>query len=291
MHHLIREFHRTPWAILPETLASMQTVLTRWSSGVRLNDAEISAAIGDSSRQQPRSPGNVAVIPVFGIISQRAGMVSDLSTGAGTSTESIGKQLRAAVDDSSISAIVLNVDSPGGSVHGVAEVADQIYAARAAKPVIASVNSLAASAAYWIASAAQEVVITPSGEAGSIGVYAAHQDQSAALESDGVRVTLISAGRYKVEGNPFEPLGDEARAAIQSSVDAHYSAFVGGVARYRGVRPDAVRNGYGEGRVLGAQQAVDAGLADRIGTFDEVISGLRRTGTANARRRLALAAY
>lgn len=300
MHHVISEFHRTPWAMLPSTLAVMQEVLYRWASGVKISEAGIAEVIGRAPAEsaarrdshQSMGGGAIAVLPVFGIIAHRAAMVSDISSGVNTSTESLGRQLKAALADESVSTIVLDVDSPGGSVHGVAEIADQIYAAREQKRIIASVNSLSASAAYWIASAAQEIAITPSGEAGSIGVYAAHKDVSAMMERAGVKQTLISAGRYKVEGNPFEPLSDEARAAIQSNVDMHYDAFVSSVARNRGDRIEAVRDGYGEGRVLGAAQAVSAGLADRIATFDQVISELRAgRHPSTARRRLALSSH
>lgn len=300
MHHLISEFHRTPWAMLPSTLAVMQEVLYRWASGVKIGRAGVAECVGRAPAEsaarrdshQSMGGGAIAVLPVFGIIAHRAAMVSDISSGVNTSTEALGRQLKAALADDSVSTIVLDVDSPGGSVHGVAEIADQIYSAREQKRIIASVNSLAASAAYWIASAAQEIAITPSGEAGSIGVYAAHQDVSSMMELAGVKQTLISAGRYKVEGNPFEPLSDEARAAIQGSVNMHYDAFVSGVARNRGDRIEAVRDGYGEGRVLGAAQAVSAGLADRIATFDQVISELRAgRRPSTARRRLALSSH
>ena len=301
MHHLIREFHSTPWAVLPGTLAMMQAILGRWASGVKLSDAEIAAAIGQApaeaaarrNREQSAGGGSIAVLPVFGLISHRATMVSDVSTGINTSTETLGQRIKDAVNDQAIGAIVLDIDSPGGSVYGVAELADQIYAARESKPVIASVNSLSASAAYWIASAASEIVITPGGEAGSIGVYAAHKDMSAQLEQAGVKVTLISAGQYKTEGNPFEPLSDEAREAIQASVNQYYNAFTAGVARNRGVKHNAVLTGYGQGRTLGAEQAIREGLADRIGTFADVIDGLRsntkRQSMANTRKRLELA--
>ena len=299
MHHVLSEFHRTPWAMLPSTLAVMQEVLYRWASGVKIGDAGIADVIGRAPAEsaarrdnhQAMGGGSIAVLPVFGVIAHRSAMVGDVSSGVGTSTEALSRQLKAALADDSVSTVVIDVDSPGGSVHGVSEISDQIYAARDQKRIIASVNSLCASAAYWIASAAQEVVITPSGEAGSIGVYAAHQDVSAMMEREGVKQTLISAGRYKVEGNPFEPLTESARAAIQESVDRHYDAFVSSIARNRGDRVEAVRDGYGEGRVLGAEQAVRAGLADRIATFDQVISELRSDRRpSTARRRLALSA-
>ncbi|MCC7371633.1 MAG: S49 family peptidase, partial [Chloroflexi bacterium] len=141
-----------------------------------------------------------------------------------------------------------------------------------------------ASAAYWIASSADEIVVTPSGEVGSIGVFTAHEDISAALEAEGVTVTLISAGKYKTEGNPFEPLSEEARGAIQARVDDYYSMFVRAVARGRGVKPADVRGGFGQGRVVGADEAVRLGMADRVGTMAQTVERLAgRRGGAGSR--------
>ena len=300
MSRIVAEFNSTPWAMLPSVLAAAHEVLDRWASGVRLSAEDISAVIGvapaeaAARRERAATTGSVAVVPVLGIVSQRANMIHEVSSGAGTSTETLARQIKQHAADPAISAIVLDVDSPGGSVYGVEEVAAQIYEARAAKPVTAVINSLAASAGYWIASAAGQVVISPSGEAGSIGVYAAHIDRSAELERAGRKPTLISAGRYKVEGNPYEPLTDEARAAMQASVDGYYAQFVADVAKHRGTSAGAVRGGYGEGRVLRAEDAVSAGLADRIATLDQVIaelSGAKRGRSADsARRRLSLIA-
>jgi len=118
------------------------------------------------------------------------------------------------------------------------------------------------------------LIVTPSGEVGSIGVVAAHMDISKMAESAGLKVTLVSAGKYKTEGNQFEPLSDEARAALQVRVDDYYAMFVKAVARNRGVSPADVRNGFGEGRVVGAKQAVALGMADRVATLDETLARL-----------------
>jgi len=184
--------------------------------------------------------------------------------------------------------VVLDVDSPGGAVNGVEELADEMLRARGQKPVVAVANTLAASAAYWIATAADEVVVTPSGEVGSIGVFAVHEDFSAALEAAGIRVSLVSAGKYKMEGNPYEPLGDEGRAALQERVDDYYGMFVGAVARGRGVAAKDVREGFGQGRLVGARQAVELGMADRVATLDETLDRVARRVAGNRSRRGAL---
>ncbi|MCI0547728.1 MAG: S49 family peptidase, partial [Candidatus Rokubacteria bacterium] len=115
---------------------------------------------------------------------------------------------------------------------------------------------------------------SPSSYTGSIGVWTMHADLSKMLDEIGIKVSLISAGKYKVEGNWFEPLGEEARAALQVDVDDAYREFLGAVARHRGVTAAAVRNGYGEGRVLNAQRAKEAGLVDKIGPLTAVIGQL-----------------
>lgn len=273
MSRILSAFRSTPWAIRPEKLALIAELLESHECGVRYTDAEIRERIGAAaSRPQARRDGAVAVIPIRGTISRRAGLLTDAS--GGTSTDSITSALRAAVSDSGVKAIVLDIDSPGGAVQGVPELAAEILAARESKWVSAVANDMAASAAYWLASSCSEVVVTPSGEVGSIGVYCAHSDYSAAYEAAGVRNTLIRAGKYKVEANPWEPLTDEARAAIQATVDDYYGMFVAAVAKGRGTTPAAVRGGYGEGRMLTAKAAVADGLADRIATLDDVMQRL-----------------
>lgn len=235
------------------------------------------AARGERTTTSEAQPASlIAVISVMGVIAQHASQVDDISGPGGTSTERLGQSFQAALNDPSVKAIVLNVDSPGGNVHGVMEVADLIYKARGTKPVVAQVNSTAASAAYWIACSADEIVVTPGGEVGSIGVFGMHKDVSAAAEKQGLKVTFISAGKHKVDGNPFEPISDEFRAAAQADVDTVYASFVAAVARGRGVKASDVRNGFGEGRTVLADQAVKLGMADRTGTMDDTLRRLAK---------------
>jgi signal peptide peptidase SppA len=169
-------------------------------------------------------------------------------------------------------------------VYGVAELASEIVKARAQKPVVAVANSLAASAAYWIGCAASEFYVTPGGEVGSIGVWQAHFDYSKALEEEGVKTTLVSAGKFKVEGNPYVPLDPQAQAFMQSRVDDYYNAFIQAVAVGRGVSVDDVRNGMGEGRVLGADAALAQRMVDGIASFDDVLARMQAKVTGNAVR-------
>jgi capsid assembly protease len=214
----------------------------------------------------------VAVIPIHGVIEQRESIWTEF--GFGTSTESVISRVNAAVSDSSIKGIVLDVDSPGGTVPGVQEAADAIYEASHEKPIVAVANSLMASAAYWMASAAGRIVAAPGSDVGSIGVYMAHIDISQALENEGVKVTVIKAGKYKAEGNPWEPLASDAVENWQSEVDSIYRDFLSAVARSRGVSVAQVRSDYGQGRTMLAGDAMKAGMVDRVATLSTVISDL-----------------
>jgi len=175
------------------------------------------------------------------------------------------------------------VGSPGGQAPGVEELSTKIFQARGKKPIIAVANHLMASAAYWIGTAADELVVSPSGEVGSIGVYSIHQDVSEALAREGVRMTIIKEGKYKAVGSQYEPLTEEAHAVLQERVSEVYAQFIEAVARNRGVDGDDVRNGFGEGRTVGAKQAVKMGMADRVATLDETVERLQTKGWRSSR--------
>lgn len=281
------------WAIEASAFDTLVTVITRWADGDRLSKAELVAAIEDAPAQaQARrdaaartSGGAVAVIPVFGTIAHRAHMVESVSGPGGTSTEKLGAAISAAAANPEVGAIVLDIDSPGGAVAGTPELVDRIVAARDQKPIVAVANAYAASAAYWIGSAASEFVATPSAMLGSVGVMAVHEDRSAEHAAAGRKMTFITAGKYKAEGNSTEPLTDEARGTIQQMVDQAYATMVKSIARNRGVSPDTVRSDYGEGRVFSAQDALARGMVDRIATLEETIARMQ-----NPRRRSRLAA-
>jgi signal peptide peptidase SppA len=265
----------TPWAILEETYWTILQLVDVRAAGGSLAPEEIQARIGagPARRDYEVVNGSVALIPVYGVITPKSDLMTEMS--GGTSVERIAQTFAAAIADEGIQGIVFDIDSPGGSTDGIPELAAQIRAARGTKPILAQANYRAASAAYWIGAQADEFFTAPSADVGSVGVFAAHNDVSAALEKDGVNVTLISAGKYKVEGNPFEPLSDEAKAAIQERVDEMYSMFVTDLAKGRGVGVDTVRSNFGQGRMLSAKKALDAGMVDGIDTIENTI---RRAG-------------
>jgi signal peptide peptidase SppA len=255
------------WAIWPEALqAALQATLAETGS-ILVSEEEITAAI----RPGPKT-GKVALVPIIGGISHRGSFWSSFFGGA--TVERLTKVLREHGADPSIGTVLLDIDSPGGTVSGIPELAAEIRRLTETKHVVALANDLAASAAYWLASQADEIVATPEALIGSIGVFTYHADFSKMMDDIGIKITYIHAGKYKVEGNPDEPLSDEARDHIQGLVDADYDLFVADVAKGRGVSPATVRSDYGQGRVLSAADAKAAGMIDRVATSDETFRRL-----------------
>jgi signal peptide peptidase SppA len=292
-HHFLAYCLSTPWAMRQDRMnAYARVLLSRYAAKdgvvVAFDKPNVEPLAGP--RSSGARSGSIAVIPVYGAIVQHASQV-DICDG-GTSTDAISAALNDALNDETVSQILLDIDSPGGSVYGTGELAAEIKAARAQKPVVAFANSLAASAAYWIGASASEFYMTPGGEVGSIGVWMAHENWSKAIADSGVEVSLISAGKYKTEGNPYGPLDADARGFLQERVDAYYADFTKGVASGRNVPIEQVRSGMGQGRCLGATEAIAAGMVDGAKTFAEVVRGMQRSAKASAapRGRSALAA-
>ena len=271
--HAIEAWERDSWAGLRH-LAALRLELAP-----RPEAAAVSAGAGGAVAST--RGGTVAVIPVLGLLTQRGRVVDCAQT---VSTDALARTIKGAVADGSIGAIVLDMDTPGGEVNGITEAAAVIRAARAEKPIVAAANGDVGSAGYWLFAQATEGYVTPSGSVGSIGVYGTHVDESKALEAQGKRVTIVSAGKYKVERNPTAPLSDEALAALRSDVGRHYSDFVRDVSRGRAVSVERVRDGFGEGRMVGAQAAVKEGMATAIGTLEDAI---RRAGVLAGERKRA----
>lgn len=260
----VLELAAGPWAIMPEALADVRRVLAGDYSAA----AEVMTPPDEPELEQA-----VAILPLHGVITPRASLLS-MMLGGGGGLADFRVNFRAALDDPTVEAIVIDVDSPGGLVDLVPETAAEVRAARGRKPIVAVANTRAASAAYWIASAADRVYVTPSGELGSIGVLLFHEDVSKAAEMAGVKTTVIAAGRYKAEGNPFEPLDDDARDHLQGFVDELYDQFVADVAAGRGVAPKTVRDGFGQGRLESAPAAIRSGLGDKMATLDVALGEL-----------------
>lgn len=277
-------FSDTPWAVTKEKLREIQSFILRKDVDLRAFDdhggdeaqeAEY-GVIKAAARPRATAAGDVMVINVFGVIAKRMDMMMAIS--GGTSIERLTADIREAVNNPGIKAIVLNIDSPGGSVFGVQELCTEILAAREKKHIVALANDMAASAAYWIASVCDEVVVTPSGLVGSIGVYSIHEDWSKAYEEAGISSTIIQAGKFKTDGTHLLPLSETGREDMQQRVDFYYEEFIKGVAKGRGIPVGKVKSDFGQGRVLNAPDAKDVGMVDRIGTLDDVLIKLGAGG-------------
>ena len=262
----------------------------RWSALPEFLKGVVDAAHGEpthaasparSVRSRLTPSGGIAVIPMHGPITHRRGIFSEFF--GGTSTISLQHDIRQADANSAVDTILLDVDSPGGEVDGTPELAAEVRRVRT--PIIAVVNSLAASAAYWIASQADHLAITHSGLVGSIGVWILHTDLSRAMDAMGITHSFIFAGDRKVDANPFEPLTKIARRDLQREVNTVYGDFLTDVGRGRGVSATRVRSTYGDGRVYSARDAIRLGLVDEVATLDAVIRDLSRPGS---RRRASL---
>lgn len=259
-----------PWALERSKFLSVASFLRFKALGGERSAEEIARITQKTKREVQKTDGAVAILPICGVIGERMNLLDDIS--GGTSTELISSQFRALLNDNAVKAIVLDINSPGGVARSVEELAQEIYDARGIKPIIAQINTMAASAAYWIATQADEVVVTPSGQAGSIGVYTMHEDISEMLAEEGIKETLIYSGEFKVLGNPYEPLSDVAKSIMQQRVDQLATSFANGVARGRNVSVSQVNDRFGQGLMFNAADLVDRGMADRVAPMAQTLA-------------------
>ena len=226
------------------------------------------AAYGFDSKAQNKPfafQNGVAIIPIHGSLINRFGQCYGYVTGYNF----IRRQRDAAMADPDVTAIVYDVNSGGGEAAGCFELADESFALRGTKPTISVVDSACYSAAYALASTSDQVVVTPTGGAGSVGVYTMHVDMSKMLENWGLEITLIHAGEHKVDGHPYAELPEEVRADMQKSVDATYNKFVESVARNRNLSVEAVKDT--QARCYSADDALALGLIDSVASPLEAI--------------------
>ena len=276
-------FFNQPWAIMQEKLTEIAAFVELKMNGGNVSEESIKALMGGQRSSEVVKAGAVAVLPIYGVIAPKADLMSQIS--GGVSIQRLTERFRTLVNDPNVGAIILDIDSPGGSVEGLSEFADEVFAARGTKKIVAISNFLAASAAYWIGTAADEFVASVTARVGSVGVFIEHMDLSKKAEAEGVAVTQISAGKFKTEGSKFEPLTEEATAHLQEMVDAYYDMFVSAIARNRGVDKSAVTSGFGEGRVLLAEMALKENMIDGIETLDQLIERLSMPDEQNSRAR------
>jgi signal peptide peptidase SppA len=212
----------------------------------------------------------IAVVSVIGTLVSRSGYL-DAASGL-VSYGDIAEAIAEAMSNPAVRGVVLDVDSPGGEAGGLFDLVEQIGAIRdaSAKPLWAVANESALSAAYGIASTADRLYVTRTGEVGSIGVVAVHVDESGADAKAGLAWTFVFAGIQKVDGNAHEPLSERARATIQADIDRLYSEFCALVSVNRGLTSEAARGT--NAAIYRGELAIRAGLADRLGTLDLAIA-------------------
>lgn len=285
--HLADRALNRPLLIMPEKAAVILQVL---GGRIGVNAPEASRFEGEWSenengRLRPfKRKGGVAVLPIVGSLVNRGAWIG--ANSGLVSYEGIQHQLKEAAAASDVESIVLDIQSPGGEAVGAFETAEMVRSVAAEKRVVAVVNGMAASAAYAIASAASEIVTIETGIGGSIGVVLLHADYSRALANEGIKPTFVFAGAHKVDGNPFEPLPDGVRDDLQAEIDAFYEKFLTTVAKGRGARLTAEMARATEARTFIGQDAVARGLADRVGTFESVLSDLSSgVGRTNSQSR------
>lgn len=264
------------WALHPAKLDEINVFIES-----RLTDPNASFEIvrgksGNRADDRYEIRDGVAIIPVYGVIDKRANMFMDIS--GGTSTELLKRDIAKALRDPEVDSVLLDVDSPGGSVDGTKEVADFIYESRGQKPIIAYANGLMASAAYWIGSAADSIVANETAMVGSIGVALTHYDRSSQDERYGIKRTVISAGKYKRIASDEKPLSDEGQEYLQSLVDEYFSIFADSVAKNRGADIETVLKKMANGKEYIGKQARKVGLVDYIGTLETALEMAKEKG-------------
>lgn len=270
-----------PWAITPEKLQVMLDVYDRHLRGELADLAAIEAAMGrpldNTQKGYAIVPDTgVAVLPLTGVLSKRMSLMQKISGGA--SMQSFQQDLQATLDDQAVEAILLLVDSPGGEIGGLQATAQAVRAAAQQKPMAAVADGVMASAAYWIGSAvgAGNVYAAEDTTAvGSIGVVAAHVDRSEMDRRVGLKVTEITAGKYKRIASEHAPLTPDGAATLQEMVDHIYSVFVDEVAANRRMSAEQVLAQMADGRIFLGKKAQAAGLVDGIASLADVVQKLQ----------------
>jgi len=272
LDHVLGLIYDTPHVItLPKLEQVCELLDRRLQSMATVEELAAYPAVPPGAEEESPyqiTSGGVAIVRLQGVIAQRIGLAARIS--GGTSSEQFTSAFNQAVADSAVKAIVIDVNSPGGAYGGTPEAAAAVYAGRkSGKRIVAVANTQMDSGAYWIGSAADEVVASESATLGSIGVYLVHEDTSAADQKAGKKRTVVKAGKWKaIHETPIDP---ETQAKLQDHVDGIHQLFVEAVALYRGVSTEKVLADFGEGESLLARQAVGASVADRIATLDQVI--------------------
>ena len=272
------------WAIHPERF---DEIVRQHHTALEIDKlAEQIATIGKYDDERviyTVSDDGIATIPIHGPLAKNTDFIDRIFLGMKDYND-IHKALGEVIDDQRVNGIILDIDSPGGTVNGADETAEMIFNARGSKPIIAFTSGMMASAAYMIGSAADKIVVGKNADIGSIGVLMIHTDYSKAMEKVGVKRTYLKAGKFKAIGNPSEPLSDEAREVFQAELNHIYSNFIDTVALNRDVEAEKVRADMADGRIFIGSLAVGAGLADEVGNIQTALG--YASGDATSTRRM-----
>ncbi len=254
------------WALQQSVLEMLCQVVARVNPK---SDAEVAQIVSERNANRRTIPsgfrrdGTLGIIPITGVIAKHASQVNGSSQPKGTSVEQIRNDLEMAMRDEGVQSILLDIDSPGGSVDGLAELADEIFNARATKPIASFTDGLMASAAYWLGSQANTLISTRGAQVGSIGVYNAFIDRSQAFENAGLKVEVIKAGDNKAAGLPGTSLTPTQRAELQTTVDGFREMFVSSIERSRGMERETLDKSADGSTFLG-NDAKRRGLVDHV---------------------------
>ena len=270
--HLATRIFDTPLLIAPQKLEVILGVL---APRLGLDVPPSAAVVTPSNRPQRKSyevtPDGIAIVPIEGTLVHKSYGIDALS-GLRSYTD-IQAEIEDAATDPGVKAILLDIDSPGGERAGAFDAADTIFAARSAKPLFAVANNDAFSAAYLLGSGAERIYVSRTSGAGSIGVIVSHLDVSGNDEKMGYKYTIIYAGSHKADLQSHAPLSKEARAVLEAEVARTYQLLVSSIARNRGLPEAAIRNT--EAGLYFGNDALNAKLADRMGTRQDALADLR----------------
>jgi len=270
-----------PWAIRSQELQTiLDVVQNRADTDLEAVASRVGRPLDNAEGNSVTMRGSTAILAIEGPLFRYANLFTALS--GASSVEMLSQDLQAAIDSRAVRQILLNVNSPGGQVDGINELADMIRAANDTKPVIAYVDGLSASAGYWLASAASRIVVNESAFLGSIGVVAALTDNREAQQRQGVkRYEIVSSQSPRKRPDPGT---EQGRAQILEQVDALAQLFIDRVASFRNVTTATVLERFGQGGVLPARAAIEAGMADALGSFEPLIADLNAVTPASAAR-------
>lgn len=262
-----RELFHSAWFVLPSVHNTLVKTFKAHIEGAKADVSEMEDLLQLEANDLVTDP-SIALINVEGIIGKRLSGL-DIACG-GCDLNNVSDAIDEAMANENVKTIVFYINSPGGTVTGVPELAEKISEISKVKNTIAYVDILCASAGYYLASQCNSILSAPSADLGSVGVYSLYLDETRALENEGLKVNAISAGKYKLSGASFKPMTDEERAMFQADVDKLYVAFKEAVTSKRNIKDE-----YLQGQCFTGEDLINFGFVDGFAnSLDEVLFAL-----------------